>query len=51
MNVGCKVIYAMQTTKMFVTFNKLTVSIVCIFSEQGSVDLTRLSKGFKTQER
>jgi len=51
MNVGSKVIYGVWTTEGFVKSNKLTVCIVRIFSDQGSVVFTRLSEGFKTQER
>ena len=51
MNVGTKVIYGVWTTEMFVKFNKLTVCILRIFSEQGFVGFTSLSEGFKTQER
>jgi len=51
MNVGSKVIYGVWTTEWFVKFNKLTVCILRILSEQGSVGFTRLSEGFKTQER
>ena len=51
MNVGSKVIYGVWTTEGFVKFNKLTVCIVRIFSDQGSVGFTSLSEGFKTQER
>jgi hypothetical protein len=32
---------------MFVKFNKFAVSILCIFSEHGSVDFTSLSKKVK----
>jgi len=50
MNVRRKVIYGLQTTKIFDKFNKLNISIECIFYEQGSADFTGLSKGFKKQE-
>jgi len=50
-NVGSKVVYGVWTTEGFVKFNKLTVCIVRIFSDQVSVCFTRLSKGFKAQER
>jgi len=51
MNVGSKVIYGVWTKEGFVKFNKLTVYIVRIFSDQGSVGFTSLSEGFKTLER
>ena len=51
MNVGSKAIYGVCTTEGFVKFNKLTVCILRIFSEQGFVGFTSLSEGFKTQER
>ena len=50
MNVSSKVIYGVCTTEGFVKFNKLTVCIVRIFSDQGFVGFTSLSEGFKTQE-
>jgi len=50
MNVGRKLNYRIRTTELFVKLNKLTVSIVGIFSEQGSVEFSGMSKRFKTQE-
>ena len=50
-NVGRKIIDRVWTTKQFVKFNKLTLSTVRIFSEQGSVYITSHSKGYKTHER
>jgi hypothetical protein len=51
MNAGSKVIYGVWTTEGFVKFNKLTVFIVRIFSDQDSAGFTSLYQGFKTQER
>ena len=49
MNVRKKIICFVWITKLFVKLSKLTV-FYTLFSGQGPVEFTSLSKGFKTRK-